>query len=57
MSSVVVIFLPGSTAIENLATTLRQCADAIESTDIPAARSHEPATDADQLPLWQWFTF
>jgi hypothetical protein len=57
MSSIVVIFLPGGKTREELAAVMRRCADTVETIDVPAADSREPVPDAEQLPLWQWFTF
>ncbi len=57
MSSIVVIFLPGGKTREELAAVLRRFADAVETIDVSAADFREPAPDAEQLPLWRWFTF
>ncbi|HWC61950.1 MAG TPA: hypothetical protein VHC44_19840 [Verrucomicrobiae bacterium] len=57
MSSIVVIFLPGDKTRDDLAAAVRQFENEVESMDVPAAGSREPVADAEQLPLWQWFTF
>ena len=57
MRSTVLIFVPCGKTPTEMETALRKHVDLAEGTENPTAISSEPVEDAEQLPLWKWFTF
>jgi hypothetical protein len=57
MRSFVVIFAPSGQKRSEVEAALREHAESAEFVDIPGDIPTEPPPDAEQLPLWRWFTF
>ena len=57
MSSIVVIFVPWGDKRSDSRATPQKPIDVTESIENPDAIRSEPIDDAEQMPLWRWFTF
>jgi len=57
MSSIVVIFVPWGEPSREVKGASRQPVEVVECIEIPDVSKAEPIEDADQMPLWRWFTF
>jgi hypothetical protein len=56
MRSIAVIFLPCGATPDEVEAALRKKIESPECIEIPGAVRSEPIDDAEQLPLWRWFT-
>jgi hypothetical protein len=57
MNSFVILFVPGTEECRDLEAALRKRIDRAESIDGPPVTDSATIEDAEQLPLWRWFTF
>jgi hypothetical protein len=57
MSSFVLIFVPCGEGRGDVEAAFRKYVDPAESNEDPAATRAETIEDAEQMPLWRWFTF
>jgi hypothetical protein len=57
MRSIAVIFLPCGATLGEIEAALRKKIEPREFFAIPGTVRSEPIDDAEQLPLWRWFTF
>jgi hypothetical protein len=57
MRSFVVIFVPCRWTRSDMESVLRKHTDSAEFVEAPEEHHAEPIDDAEQLPLWRWFTF
>lgn len=57
MGSFVLILVPCGQTRSDFEAALREHADSAEFVDVPNETHSEPVEDAEQLPLWRWFTF
>ena len=57
MRSFVVIFVPCRWTHGDAESVLREHTDSAEFVEAPDKIRSEPVEDAEQLPLWRWFTF
>ena len=57
MRSLVMILVPCGQTRNDFEAALREHAASAEFVDMPNETHAEPVEDAEQLPLWRWFTF
>jgi hypothetical protein len=57
MRSLVMILVPCEQKRSDVEAALREHTDSAEFVDVPVKNQPETVEDAEQLPLWRWFTF
>ena len=57
MNSFVLIFVPGETEPADIESVFCKRVGRAEPVDNQTANHSETIDDAEQLPLWRWFTF